>query len=137
MPVILPNPVICVKSFLPHAVTALRDYCLMGKPSRQVVAENLRAIAKSRFGEKFQGKLIEAGIANGTVTRALSGETSIGLDALDAIASALGVSSAALLCYGYNIEDPPVCLPKSVADQARAGRLMEEAIKKLRESSQQ
>jgi len=132
---VIPDPVICVNSLLPHMVGALGDYCFMDKPSRTRLAENVKKLAVKQFGDKFQGRLIAAGIAPGNVTRILKGNTSVGLDVLDAIAKVFKVSPCHLLTANFDVEDPPVCMPKSAAEHAKAGQIMEEAIRKLQESS--
>jgi len=109
----------------------------MKKPSREILANNIRAIAEKRFGKKFQGKLIGAGISNGTVTRVLSGKVGVSLDTLDELAEALRVPASSLLCACYDVNDPPSCIPASTIASAKAAKVMEEALRKFRESSSQ
>lgn len=109
----------------------------MANKARSILARNVHLLATKLFGDKYQGRLIEAGIKNGTVTRVLKGETSVGLDTLDELAAALKVNPCVLLMGSLDPDDMPVCLPKSTAAHAEAGRIMEEAMKKIRQSSSQ
>lgn len=109
----------------------------MHKASKKILAKNVRALAVQKFGEKFQGKLVAAGVKNGTVTRVLKGETAVGLDVLDALAAVFKVKASELLVDNYNPTDPPVFLPRSVADQAQAGQIFAQVMAKVKASSSQ
>lgn len=64
----------------------------MKKPLKKVVAENIRALLGIQEGARgATSALLALGIANGDATRALKGETSIGLDKLAELAEKLKV----------------------------------------------
>lgn len=72
-----------------------------------IVAENLRALLRQRVGDDGVSSLIKLGVANGTATRLLKGQTSVGLDLLQDVAEKLSVEPWQLLIKGLD----PAALP--------------------------
>lgn len=103
----------------------------MKKSLKGTLAKNVQLLAERKWGVRFQPQLIKAGIKNGTVTRLLKGETSVGLDTLEDLSKVFGVSVCELLCPDLNPDDPMVCMPKSKADNAKAGEILAEALAKI------
>jgi transcriptional regulator with XRE-family HTH domain len=109
----------------------------MYRDSKKTLATNVKALATKNFGIKFQGKLVEAGIKNGTVTRLLEGNTSIGLDLLDQLARLFNVEPYQLLVRNLDTADMPVAIPEHKAREAEAGAIALEALRRIKASSSQ
>lgn len=121
----------------PLSVISLRQYGFMVKSAAKILARNVDILATRKFGVKYQTKLINAGVSNGSITRALSGENEPRTSTIDQLAKALNVPAWMLLVENIDPDDLPVIVPKRAADAAKAGMIAIEALQKINEASRQ
>lgn len=83
---------------------------------KQIIRENVRALMAADKGGPLKSnetgvtRLLQKGFANGTAQRILDDETSIGIDVIEALATAFGVQPWQLMTKGLNPGSPPALI---------------------------
>jgi hypothetical protein len=100
-----------VSSSQPHTVRKRDYFPRMPENIKTVLRDNLQAVLRERYptmrpNESGITKLVELGVAQGSAQRAIGGETSIGIDMLEKIASAIGLQTWQLLVPELNARAP-------------------------------
>lgn len=90
--------------------------------------QNLEALMKHRYGSTNLSKLAaDCGFSQSTATRIKQQGTAIGLDRLEMIAHAFGLSTWQLLVPGFDPKNPPTLQPMSPRERALYDKIMSAA----------
>lgn len=101
----------------PHSVIRSWHHPKMLKASKETLRDNVKSLLRNRQERVGPATLMRlTGFKNGTVQRILAGETSVGLDVIDALAKALNVESWQLLMPDFTEKKPTKTVAQALLD---------------------